>query len=67
MDRILSLSCGILLIGLLKMSFSGFLPGRDLGNKSYMGHVLGKPIFETLTHAYVTSIQFHLFNEEVLC
>ena len=65
MDRILNLSRGILPIGMLKMSFSGFLSGRDLGNKSYVGHVLGKPIFETLRHAYITSIQFHLFGEEV--
>lgn len=49
-DRILNLSCGILPIGVLEISSSGFLPGTDLGNKSYVGHVLGKPVFETLKH-----------------
>ena len=64
-DRIPNLSCGVCPVGVLEMSFSGFSPGRDLGNKSHMGQVLGKSMFETLRDAYATSIQSHFFSEEV--
>lgn len=64
-DRIPSFSCGVCPVGALETSCSGFSPHRDLGNKSQMGQVLGKPMFETLRNAYAASMQSHFFSEEV--
>lgn len=37
MDRIFNFFCGVCFVGVLEMFFLGFLLGRDLGNKLYMG------------------------------
>ena len=64
-DRIPNFSCGGCPVGVLETSCSGISPHRDLGNKSHMGQVLGKPMFETLRNAYAASMRSHFFSEEV--
>lgn len=48
MARIPNFFLGVCPVGVLEMSWSGFSPSRDLGNKSHMGQVLGEPMSETL-------------------
>lgn len=64
MDTIHKLSYGVCPTGMLKMSISRFSPGRDLGNKSHMGQVLGKPRSKTLRVTYAISVQSHFFKDE---